>query len=294
MDKKQKDALIIALAEKGKTYREITKEVGVSPNTIKAVLNKAGLDESASISSRAFELFAEGKSSLQVAITLNLEAEVAIQYHQQYFMLLGCTEFTKVYLQIKDNPWPYVNLVKLVQNARMGDGEVTGLLRIANGHLPRVRLEYDRCKEEKSSLQAELNSWKAELNNIARTYQQFVDRNITLKKREDELQLSISELEAKKDELQKATAGPNQILAELQINNIENTINPEVKQEDIISTNDVFIPSPNRVFNYYRSENKTLHYPPQVEPSSRTLIFDTKDLFPTKAQNMRNDCLLDF
>jgi hypothetical protein len=73
----------------------------VSPNTVKAVMNRAGLDESTSTHSRAFELFSEGKTPLQVAITLNLEADTAIQYHQQYFMLLGCTEFTKVYLQIK-------------------------------------------------------------------------------------------------------------------------------------------------------------------------------------------------
>jgi hypothetical protein len=112
----------------------------------------------------------------------------AIRYHQEYFMLLGCTEFTKVYLQIKDNPWPYVNLVQITQNARMSDCEVVELLKIANGYLPRVRLEYDRLKEEKRFSEAELN-------NIARTYQQFVDRNIALKKREDELQLSISELE---------------------------------------------------------------------------------------------------
>src|SRR5918994_765450 len=121
VNKKQKEALVLALAEKGKTYREITREAGVSPNTIKAVLSKSGLDETTSIHSRAFELFAEGKTPLQVAITLNLEAEVAIQYHQQYFMLLGCTEFTKVYLQIKDNPWPYVDLAKLVQDSGMGD-----------------------------------------------------------------------------------------------------------------------------------------------------------------------------
>ena len=84
MDRKQKEALVIALSEKGKTYREITKEAGVSPSTIKAILNKAGLDQTTSISSRAFELFSEGKTPLQVAITLNLEAETAIQYHQQY------------------------------------------------------------------------------------------------------------------------------------------------------------------------------------------------------------------
>src|SRR5919106_2078474 len=203
MDKKQKEALVIAMLEKGEPYRSIAQKAKVSPNTIKMLATKAGLDESTSTHSRAFERFSEVKSPLQVAITLNLEAEQAIQYHQQYFMLLGCTEFTKVYLLIKDkNPWAFVNLVNLVQNARMGDGEVVELLKIANGYLPRVRLEYDRFKEEKSSLQAELNSSKAELNNIARTYQQFVDRNVALKRREDELQLSINELEAKKDELQ--------------------------------------------------------------------------------------------
>ena len=180
MDRKQKEALVLALAENGKTYREIAKEAGVSPNTIKAVLNRAGLDETTSTSSRAFELFSEGKNPLQAAIMLNLNAEKAIQYHQEYFMLLGCTEFTKVYPHIKENPWPYLNLVKLIQNARMGDGEVEELLKIANGYLPLVRLEYDRAK-------AELNSWKAELDNTVRTYQQFVDSNIALKRREIEL-----------------------------------------------------------------------------------------------------------
>lgn len=113
MDKKQKEALVIALSENGKTYREITKEAGVSPNTIKAILNKAGLDQTTSISSRVFELYSHQKSPVEVAIALGLKADEAIRYHQEYFMLLVCTEFTKVYLQIKDNPWPFVNLVKL-------------------------------------------------------------------------------------------------------------------------------------------------------------------------------------
>ena len=88
----------MSYSKKGRVI-EITKKAGVSPNTIKAIANKAGLDESTSISSRAFELFSEGKMSAEVAITLNLEADIAIQYHRQYFMLLGCTEFTKVYPQ---------------------------------------------------------------------------------------------------------------------------------------------------------------------------------------------------
>jgi hypothetical protein len=95
-------------------------------------------------------------------------------------MLLGITEFTKAYLQVKDNPWPFINLVNLVQKARIGDAEVAELLKITNGYLPRVRLEYDRIKEEINLSKSELNSWKAEVNNAARTYQLFCDRNLVL------------------------------------------------------------------------------------------------------------------
>jgi predicted transcriptional regulator len=224
MDRKQKEALVLALAEKGKTYREITKEAGVSPNTIKAVLNKAGLDQNTSISSRVFELYSQQKTPLQVAITLGLKSEEAIRYHQEYFMLLGCTEFTKVYLQIKDNPWPYVNFVKLTQNSGMGDGEVVELLKIANGYLPRVRLEYDRVK-------ADLNSWKAAVNNEVRIYQDFCDRNIVLKNREDELQLSIKELKTTKLEPQKIR--PNESPSEFQESDIYN-LNPEVMNDGML------------------------------------------------------------
>ena len=83
MDRKQKEALVIALSD-----REITKEAGVSPNTIKAILNKAGLDQTTSISSRVFELYSQDKTPLQVAITLGLKSEEALRYHQEYFMLL--------------------------------------------------------------------------------------------------------------------------------------------------------------------------------------------------------------
>jgi predicted transcriptional regulator len=270
MDKKQKEAHVLALYEKGKTYREITKEAGVSPNTIKAIVNKAGLDQMASITSRVFELYFQQKTPLQVAITLGLKSEEAIRYHQEYFMLLGLTEFTKIYLQIKDNPWPFVNLVKLAQNSGMRDSEVVELLKIANGYLPRLRLEYDRVK-------AELDSCKAELSNTVRIYQQFCDRNIELKNREDELQLNIKELEGKVTELQKRF---NEALSKFQDNKADNTnLDAEVKQEDIISTNDVSIPPPNMAINYHQNQNEMLHYHPQVESSSRTLIFDTKNLF---------------
>jgi transposase len=46
MGRKQTEALVISLYEKGKTYRDIIKELRMSPNTIKAILSRAGLDGS--------------------------------------------------------------------------------------------------------------------------------------------------------------------------------------------------------------------------------------------------------
>jgi uncharacterized protein YlxW (UPF0749 family) len=279
MDKKQKEALVLAMLEKGESYRSIAQKAKLSPNTIKAISNRAGLDETTSISSRAFELYSQQRipPPLEVAIKLDLKSEDAIRFHQEYFMLLGCTEFTKAYLQVKDNPWPFIKLVNLFQKTRIGEGEVIELLRIANGYLPRVRLEYDRVKEEKSLLEAELNSWKAELSNTVRTYQDFCDRNLKLKKREDELQLSINKLEAREKELQKTTTEFQQHVSRLTENNAYNThLNQEVKQEGIISTNDVSIPPLNAAVK--SNQNEKLGYHTQTE-SSYGKIFDTKDFF---------------
>ena len=149
-------------------------------------MNKAGLDQTTSISSRVFELYSQDKTPLDVAIIIGLKSEDAIRYHQEYFMLLGCYEFTKVYLQIKDNPWSYVNLVKLAQNSEMSDDEVVELLKIANGHLPKVRFEYDRLK-------AELNSLEDEKSNSAKDYHRLSNEISGMETTVDQLQLNIRE-----------------------------------------------------------------------------------------------------
>ena len=110
-------------------------------------------------------------------------------------MLLGCTEFTKVYLQIKDNPWPYVNLVKLAQNSGVSDGEVVELLKMANGHLPRVQLEYDRLK-------AELNSLEVEKSNSAKDYHRLCSEISGMETTVNELQLTLKESKDEKGKLE--------------------------------------------------------------------------------------------
>ena len=137
----------------------------------------------------------------------------------------------------------------------------------------------NRLQHTLELLNSELNSWKAALNNEVRVYQDFSDRNLALKNREDELQRNIDQLEAKKTELEKTTT-ELQHSAEVHENNVYNdNLNLEIKQEDVIFTNDIFIPPSNMVIDYHSNEDEMHHYHSQVETSSRRLIFDTKDLF---------------
>ena len=132
--------------------------------------------------------------------------------------------------------------------------------------------------KRKKFSKAELNSWKAEISNDSSNLSTILRSKFRIKKEKDELQQNINELEAKKAELQR----PNELNEPLQnfrksMAQTDN-LNFEVQQE-IISMNDVTIPSPNMSINHNQNENEIPHYPSQVEPSPRTLIFDTKDLF---------------
>jgi hypothetical protein len=90
----------------------------------------------------------------------------------------------------------------------------------------------------------EINSKKAELDNTVRTYQDFCDRNLNLSRREHELQLSISQLEVKKIELQKVVAELQDHACSLRESNEHtNILDPEIKlMEEVDSMNDGLIP----------------------------------------------------
>jgi len=121
---------------------------------------------------------------------------------------------------------------------------------------------------------------KAELNNTVRIYQDFCDRNLKLSKREHELELSISELEVKKIELQKIITGlQDHASIPRESNEDSNILDPEFKlMEEVNTMNDILISSTDKAIDYQPSINEITRYPPQVDTSSRAIIVDTKDL----------------
>ena len=106
LTRQEKERLVIELYyNQGKTYREISKEARISPRDIGAILNKiieekktevlkekqddAGKNQNQeqeqhlSLSAQAYKLFCEGKTSLEVAITLNLRESDATTFYKE-------------------------------------------------------------------------------------------------------------------------------------------------------------------------------------------------------------------
>ena len=99
MNREEKERRVIDLYSQGKTYRQISEEVRISPNDIHAILKKKEEEEKNNsavtnnqkqrqeLSSRAYKLFSAGKRLVQVAIILNLREPDATKLYREYWRL---------------------------------------------------------------------------------------------------------------------------------------------------------------------------------------------------------------
>jgi hypothetical protein len=148
----EKEQLVLDLHNQGKGTREIAQEVKMSFSQIGTVLKRAiqqrelGQEqvERTSISTQAYRLFSEGKTSLQVAIELQLKADEAIEYQKEYWKLEQLDSLSQLYEEVKGNIWPFVNLHRLTTAVGMDTQQVINLLKIANNDIPRVESVIER------------------------------------------------------------------------------------------------------------------------------------------------------
>jgi hypothetical protein len=159
-----------------KTYREISKEARISPRDIGVILNKAveqkmieGLKEQGninskknqnqeqnsdlSLSAKAYKLFSERKTPLEVAIALNLGESEATKFYKEYWKLKRLHNLTLIYEETKGDIDPFLRLYKLSKAAGMNVQQVVNLLKIANNNLLDIQCRYERLKREVNTLE---------------------------------------------------------------------------------------------------------------------------------------------
>ena len=109
LSKKEKERLVIKLAEQGKSTRYIARVVHISLKDIGTILKRHTGEETEvetekhlSINSRAFKLFKENKNLVDVAIALNIDAHDVLDLHSDYLRLSNKNKLMSIYFELDD------------------------------------------------------------------------------------------------------------------------------------------------------------------------------------------------
>ncbi|MFZ0224372.1 MAG: hypothetical protein WAM42_22045, partial [Candidatus Nitrosopolaris sp.] len=94
--------------------------------------------------SRAFKLFAEGKTPINVAIALDLPADEVQAIHREFWELNNMHELAEVYEEIRPYLSSVLRLHKILNDLGMGEQEIINVLELANSH----QLEHLQSKVE--------------------------------------------------------------------------------------------------------------------------------------------------
>ena len=178
LSREEKEKLVLDLYyNKGYTYRQIAKELKMSPNQIRDIIRRheekdnaiANRKRDLSLSSKAYKLYSKGKNRAQVAIMLDISEAQATQF--EYFRLTGQVELISLYARTKGKLSSLLKLFdELALKREMSIEHIANVVEISLHKLPymeglydQAKREVDRLVEKKDYLLFNINSLKKEL-----------------------------------------------------------------------------------------------------------------------------------
>jgi hypothetical protein len=178
LNRTEKEQRVIELYQQRKNIREIAQEVHMSFGDIGAIERKfKGLQDddgkskeqqdkapsTLSKDSQAFALFSDGKKPIEVAIRLDLKADVVDKLYQQFWKLEGLYQLNLVYKEIKRYLPSFLNLFKIMKQQRtMSEQNVVDALKFGK-ELPHLKDQFQLLVEEINSLEYKRNSHRTAL-----------------------------------------------------------------------------------------------------------------------------------
>jgi predicted DNA-binding protein YlxM (UPF0122 family) len=180
LSREEKEKLVLDLYyNKGYTYRQLAKELKMSPNQIRDIIRRheekdnaiANRKRELSLSSKAYKLYSKGKNRAQVAIMLDIPEPQATQFHFEYFRLTGQDELISLYARTKGKLSSLLKLFdELARNRGMSIEQIANVVEISLHKLPNMESLYDQAKreverlvEKRDYLLFNINSLKKEL-----------------------------------------------------------------------------------------------------------------------------------
>jgi chromosome segregation ATPase len=194
LTREEKERLVLDLYNKGRTYREIAKEARISPRDIGIILRKAeqnnqrqqqddsGRNDGKAAqpldkTTRAYQLFSEGKTPIEAAIELGLDKNETIRLYRDVWKLKRLYTLNNVYEEIGGEIRTFLKLYKIVKNQGMLgnlEGFVT-VLKSAAYDIPALQNQLELAKNEVENIQYQKQEANIEIEKLS-------DRIVDLKK----------------------------------------------------------------------------------------------------------------
>jgi predicted DNA-binding protein YlxM (UPF0122 family) len=139
---------------KGYTYRDIAKELRMSPNQITEIIKRheekdnaiANKKKHLSLSSKAYKMFSEGRTNVYVAIKLDIPQTQVSQFRLEYWKLTGQDKLATLYTMIEGRIFSLSKLYReLVIKRGMSIEAVANVVDIALHELPYMESLLDQA-----------------------------------------------------------------------------------------------------------------------------------------------------
>jgi predicted DNA-binding protein YlxM (UPF0122 family) len=167
LSKEKMERLVLELYyEKDYTYRQIAKELHMSPNQIQDIIKrheektnaKANKKKESSLSSKAYKLFSKDKANLEVAILLDIPQPQVTQFQYQYWKLIGQDKLVILHSLLGNRIFSFFKLYKeLIIKGEMSIERVISLIETALDKLPYAETHYQLAKQAADRQQERLD-----------------------------------------------------------------------------------------------------------------------------------------
>jgi hypothetical protein len=163
LNQHQKKTLVIQLYEQGKTRRQIAEVAHMSFKDIADVIKQHTGEDSDSVDkpekskdARAFELFLQGKQSVEVAIELDMPADQVEELQVQYWRLSKLDDLEMLYHEAKYSLSLLLRLYSILKDQRITkDKDIYDIIELASYGLPTLRNRHEDLLNRVATLQGE-------------------------------------------------------------------------------------------------------------------------------------------
>lgn len=187
----EREKLVLEYLEENKPYTEIEDLLNISSRDISRIQKKAREKKEkeekneiiTSVTSKALKLYKEGKSPLDVAITLGITAQQAQKLYIDYLFLRNSYHLAQIYQQFDEKLIrSLVNLLYHIKKneIKISEEEIVEATRNIN-KIPKSREEYDKISLQIANLKKKrddyinnIKFWKKQISNLSSEFHQRI------------------------------------------------------------------------------------------------------------------------